>query len=117
MDYKEEYKDDDIYLTPKGEHNRTLLWLHGLGDSAEGFVDVFKSKKVTPVDEKTKVILLTAPVRAVTLNFGMEMPCWFDYISLDFSNLDEFINPEQLEESEKRVIHFPNLIFIKIKYE
>jgi hypothetical protein len=31
----------DIYLTPSGEHKFTVIWLHGLGDSAEGFLDFF----------------------------------------------------------------------------
>ncbi len=42
--YKIEKKDHDIYLTPKsGNFQYTLIWLHGLGDSAEGFLDFFTS--------------------------------------------------------------------------
>ena len=31
---------DDIYLGPE-EHDSTLIWLHGLGDTAEGWRDLF----------------------------------------------------------------------------
>ena len=26
---------------PKGKHVGTLIWLHGLGDTADGFADIF----------------------------------------------------------------------------
>ena len=38
----QETKGEHIYLTPKqGKHTETLIWLHGRGDSAKGFVDIF----------------------------------------------------------------------------
>jgi predicted esterase len=38
--------NNDIYLTPAegGEHKFTLIWMHGLGDSSEGFLDFFYAK-------------------------------------------------------------------------
>ena len=66
---------------------------------------MFKKSKISPVDEKTKVILLTAPTRSVTVNFGMEMPCWFDYKSFDLKDPEDFIDVEQLKESEERVVN------------
>lgn len=68
-----------------------------------GFHDVFTNSKTNPVSESTKVILLTAPDRSVTINFGMEMPSWFDYKQLGFTSLDESINCEELKESQERV--------------
>ena len=38
-----ETDDKDIVLTPEGEHKYTVIWMHGLGDSAEGFLDFFYS--------------------------------------------------------------------------
>jgi phospholipase/carboxylesterase len=37
-------RGEDIILTPTGEHKYSLIWLHGLGDTAEGFLDFFYSK-------------------------------------------------------------------------
>ena len=34
-----------IYLSPTQEHKYTIIWMHGLGDSSEGFLDFFYSKK------------------------------------------------------------------------
>lgn len=63
-------KGEHIYLIPKTNHTNTLIWMHGLGDTAEGYLDIFndKSSLVTPT---TKIVLLTAPIRKVTINFGM----------------------------------------------
>ena len=43
-----EKRKQDIYLTPEGadnggEHQYTMIWMHGLGDSSEGFLDFFYS--------------------------------------------------------------------------
>lgn len=47
-------KGQDIYVTPKeGKHTETLVWMHGLGDTAEGWFDVFYSgiNGILPVTE------------------------------------------------------------------
>ena len=41
--FYEKKDNEDIYLTPEGEHKYTLVWMHGLGDSSEGFLDFFYS--------------------------------------------------------------------------
>jgi phospholipase/carboxylesterase len=38
--------------------------MHGLGDTAEGFLDVFNSP-INPCKPTTKIVLLTAPQRSV----------------------------------------------------
>ena len=57
-----------ILLHPHKDHKYSLIWLHGLGDSAEGFVDLFLDTKYNLVPDFCKVILLTAPERAVSMN-------------------------------------------------
>lgn len=56
-----------------------LIKNKGLGDSAEGFEDFFDSSS-SPCLPTTKVVLLTAPIKPVTINFGMKMPSWYFYI-------------------------------------
>ena len=34
---------EDIYVLAEEEHMYTLIWMHGLGDSAEGWVDLFRT--------------------------------------------------------------------------
>ena len=70
----------DIYITPKkGLPTHTLIWMHGLGDSAKGFLDYFNCcNPVVPLT--TKIVLLTAPDVPVTVNGGKVMPSWFDIV-------------------------------------
>lgn len=83
----------DIILNPK-VHKRTLIWLHGLGDSAEGFLSLFQ---MNPLLDDCKVVLLTAPSRPVTLNYGMVMNSWYDIASLGKREM----NPEVIESAER----------------
>ena len=54
--------------------------MHGLGDSAMGFADIFldDGNRFGVVPPGCNVILPTAPVRPVSLNNGYEMTSWFD---------------------------------------
>ena len=65
-----------MYLEPVKSHKYTVIWLHGLGDNSSGFVDVFYSPPNQVAPPTAKVVLLTAPVRAVSLNNGMKMTSW-----------------------------------------
>jgi len=77
--------------------------LHGLGDSAEGFLDVFTSSW-SFVGDKTKVLLLTAPMRAVTGNGGAVMNSWYDITSFDKTGLEvDRISLSEVEDSYKIV--------------
>lgn len=71
-------KGSDVYLNPKGQHTHTLVFMHGLGDTADGYIDLFMDKS-SPTPATMKIVLLTAPTRAVTINMGMKMPSWFDF--------------------------------------
>jgi len=71
-------RNQDLILTPRTEkHTDTLIFLHGLGDSANGWVDIFLSGQ-SPCPNSTKVVLLTAPTAPVTANGGYPMPSWYD---------------------------------------
>jgi predicted esterase len=66
-------------LHPRIEpHKYSLIFLHGLGDSAYGFADVFLDESIALVPNNCKVLLLNAPERAVTMNGGMVMTSWYD---------------------------------------
>jgi phospholipase/carboxylesterase len=90
----------DIILTPPN-YKSVLIWMHGLGDSAEGFLDVFEHQS-RPVPEDMKVILLTAPQAAVTVNGGMRMNSWYDIKSFERKEGD--ISQTDVENNSKKVI-------------
>lgn len=94
---------EDICLLPK-IHTETLIWLHGLGDTAEGFFPVF-SGAMNPCFSTTKIVLLTAPIRPVTINGGMKFHSWYDIRDLRFdeTNFEKTINIIEANESIERV--------------
>ncbi len=71
-----------IYLTPQTPCS-SLIWLHGLGDSADGFLDVFSTPELDPTLPTTRVVLITASDKPVTINGGMAMPSWYDILSME----------------------------------
>ena len=76
-------KERMVVLHPSQEHKYSLIWLHGLGDSCHGFSDIFMDQRFNVVPPNCKVILPTAPERAVTCNGGMVMNSWYDIISMN----------------------------------
>lgn len=73
-----EKKGDHLYLIPKNAtQEQTLIYLHGLGDSPNGYLDMFNHPN-SPIPKKTKIILLSAPKKPVTSCSGYVMTSWFD---------------------------------------
>jgi len=72
-----------ITVAPRDESKQSALIVisHGLGDSAEGFVDV--AEQLSTAMPYCKFILPTAPTQPVTMNMGMPMPSWYDIVGLD----------------------------------
>lgn len=93
-----------IYLNPiQSAHKRTIIWLHGLGDSGYGFLDIFLSK-FNPVTEDTRVVLPTAPEQAVSVNNGAKSTSWYDIKSLEADyDSEDFYNAKDVESSEKLI--------------
>ncbi|BDF96176.1 alpha/beta hydrolase [Pseudoalteromonas sp. KAN5] len=66
----------------KGEHKATIIWLHGLGDSGDGFLPV-ASQLALPDELGLRFVFPHAPVQPVTINGGMAMRSWYDIKSMD----------------------------------
>jgi len=100
----------------------TIVWLHGLGDSGEGYRSLFKDIICPKFNFTMRVVLPSAPERPVSINNGMIMPSWYDIKSLGSSDLrerkdfdeqgisdsqrliEEILERETLEMSSNRVI-------------
>ena len=67
-----------IVVPAKGAHDATVIWLHGLGDSGQGWAPVAHEMNMPYV----KWVLPNAGSRPVTLNGGMSMPAWADIMGL-----------------------------------
>lgn len=74
-------------LTFGAEHNAShcLIWLHGLGATADDFVPLLPHLKLNP---NTKIIFPQAPQRAITVNHGMVMPAWYDIADFSLRDAD-----------------------------
>jgi phospholipase/carboxylesterase len=60
----------------------TVIWLHGLGADGNDFLSLVPELKL-PSSLAIKFIFPHAPIRAVTVNNGMEMRAWYDLLSFD----------------------------------
>ena len=60
----------------------TVFWLHGLGDTAQGWAGAFGGGAIEMPTANFKVVLPTAETKPVTLNGGYAMPSWFDIYGL-----------------------------------
>ena len=72
-------------------HTFTLFWLHGLGDTADGWRDGVSAFQL----RRTRVVLPTAPVRPVTINGGMAMNAWFDIAGLTIGAREDVAGIEE----------------------
>lgn len=83
----------------QSEHKATVIWLHGLGDSGEGFAPVAPQLQL-PNELGLRFIFPHAPVQPVTINGGMEMRSWYDIKSIE---LDKRADEQGVRDSAAKV--------------
>jgi phospholipase/carboxylesterase len=72
---------DTIELNPEQPATASVIWLHGLGASANDFLPIVPQLKL-PLDHTIRFIFPNAPAMPVTLNGGFPMPAWYDIYGL-----------------------------------
>jgi len=76
------HSGDCITITPDdGNHSATIVLMHGLGDSADGWID--SAENWSRAMPWVKFVLPTAGQIPVTLNMGHRMNAWYDIVGLD----------------------------------
>lgn len=93
-----------VEVNPKGPHDAVVIWLHGLGDSGNGFAPIVPQLRL-PDALKVRFIFPHAPVRPVTINGGMPMRAWYDITSLDFNNRADTTGVHQSAAQVKALLH------------
>ncbi|GAB5381432.1 MAG: carboxylesterase [Aliiglaciecola sp.] len=73
-----------VEVNPDKPHDAVVIWLHGLGDSGNGFAPIVPELNL-PKSLAIRFVFPHAPVRPVTINNGMPMRAWYDIKSLDFN--------------------------------
>lgn len=71
-----------------GKHSATIIFAHGLGDTAAGWVPLAQSLRSRY--KHIKWVLPTAPTQPVSINMGMKMTSWFDIQVNYFESIIEF---------------------------
>ncbi|GAA5984407.1 hypothetical protein JCM10908_003335 [Rhodotorula pacifica] len=74
-----------LVIEPLGKHTASIIFSHGLGDSAAGWAPLAMTLRLKPQFRHIRFVLPTAPVQPVTANGGYRMTSWFD--------IQEFGNP------------------------
>lgn len=74
-----------VDVSAPSTHSATVIWLHGLGDSGNGFAPIVPELKL-PAQHGVRFIFPHAPERPVTINGGMRMRAWYDITTMDFNH-------------------------------
>jgi len=92
-------QDPPVIFEPNGRSpTAAVIWLHGLGADGHDFAPIVP--ELGPPREWTRFIFPHAPLRPVTINFGMTMRAWYD-IRMDG---DAFVSDDDhLRESRRTV--------------
>ena len=85
-----------IRVIPEAGYNRTLIWLHGIGDTAAGWHTLMPLFGI----RRTKFILLTAPIRQVRLDDKIFKPAWHQIKPSSFPS-DNIQDEVEYEKSQR----------------
>ncbi|KAA8904954.1 acyl-protein thioesterase 1 [Sphaerosporella brunnea] len=70
-------------------HTSTLIFLHGLGDTGNGWSSISENFRLRRKFDECAFIFPHAPSIPITVNMGMRMPGWFDITSFGDISLKE----------------------------
>ena len=84
MTYLQQESDEAVILQPGSdvEPLASVIWLHGLGADGYDFVPIVPELRL-PDDCTPRFVFPHAPVRAVTINNGMQMRAWYDVLGFE----------------------------------
>lgn len=85
-----------------------VIICHGLGDTAEGFVDL--AERLAAQMPYIKFVLPTAPIQPVTMNMGISMNSWYDISGLDERSNELCNGIEQSRSTITQIMNNENLI-------
>lgn len=87
-------------VKPKGKHQATIVWLHGLGDNGASWSQILETVPLPNI----KWICPTAPTRPVKIFGGFPCTAWFDVGQLTEDG------PDDVEGLDASAAHVANLL-------
>ncbi|MBC7954438.1 MAG: dienelactone hydrolase family protein [Cytophagales bacterium] len=79
---------DTIEIETGPSPTRTVIVLHGLGDSGHGFAPIAEELDLSALGP-VRFVLPHAPERAVTINGGYVMRAWYDILGTDLARRED----------------------------
>ena len=73
---------NSIIVEPAKTVDACVIWLHGLGANGHDFEALIPELKLN-INHTIRFIFPNAPIQPVTINFGCEMPAWYDIKQID----------------------------------
>lgn len=74
-----------VDVKPAVPADAAVVWLHGLGDSGDGFAPIVPELRL-PKNHGIRFVFPHAPMRAITINGGMQMRGWYDIKTWDLND-------------------------------
>jgi phospholipase/carboxylesterase len=84
-----------IQIDTQNEPNCAVIWLHGLGANGHDFEPIVSELKLPP-SVRARFIFPHAPIQAVSLNNGMQMPAWYDIYGLEMNSKEDVTGIEKI---------------------
>ena len=84
------YNTNPIYILPSsGNHTHTIIFMHGLDNTPENFIDMFNISLNIKSKNTTKIVLLRAPEMKMSYN-KLTQTSWFDIYSFPLNSNDTY---------------------------
>ncbi len=88
-----------VTIKPQAEHRYSIIWLHGLGANGHDFENIVPELSLNQAAH-IHFIFPNAPIQAVTINGGMEMPSWYDILDM---SLDKKVAVDDIYHSSAQI--------------
>ncbi|MFK7815475.1 MAG: alpha/beta hydrolase [Gammaproteobacteria bacterium] len=92
-----------IQIETQNNPDCAVIWLHGLGANGHDFEPIVAELNL-PSSIHARFIFPNAPVQAVSLNNGMQMPAWYDIYGLEKDSKEDHVGIKKINEEIKVLI-------------
>jgi len=86
-----------IQIETQNDPDCAVIWLHGLGANGHDFEPIVAELNL-PDSVRARFIFPNAPIQAVSLNNGMQMPAWFDIYGLEKDSKEDTAGIKKISE-------------------
>lgn len=80
--------------------NASVIWLHGLGASGDDFAPIVPQLKLDD-SAAVRFIFPHAPTRPITINGGLAMPAWYDFV---INGVERSVNEADLVQTTQNIV-------------